>query len=151
MLDLGRVAALVWTLFAIGRTRRWPEAGVLAFAAYLLGLEITAGITIRSQGAQEPILAILLVLLGPSGMPPGPIPELPLAWLVRLPATAHALASAALAVPFVTLARRAARLMPESSEAAALDRAALAFLLAATLEGLEAGALSVPRLLSSEL
>ena len=143
---------MAWALFVVFRTRRRLEAAIAVSASYLFGLEIASGFTIRSQGPQEPIIAILLVLIGPSGVPRGDLRGLPLgALVVRWPPVAHLLAAIVLAAPFLLLSRRTGRLRPESVEARRLDRAALALMLVAYFECLEAGAWFLPYFMSRDI
>jgi hypothetical protein len=150
--DAGRAVAIAWALFVACRARTPLAATMVAVTAYLYGLEIAAGFTIRDQGPMDPILACLLVAIGPSGMPPGPLGSLPLAAVaVRWPALLHLLAALLLVIPFALLHRRCARLWPESKEARRLGSAALALLIAAVLEAIEAGMLFLPYVMSRDI
>jgi len=148
MFDVARALALLWALLLMARTRAWLELAVLFVVVYLFGLEIASGFTIRSEGPQEPTVALLLALIGPSAMPRGHLPSFPLAGLVvHWPALTNVLAGAAL---FVT-ARRAAPLidaLPQfSEETRRLQRIMLSVYLLAVFEGVSAGTRVLPVML----
>ena len=152
MFDLGRAAALLWALYVVLRTRRPIETTIVLLACYVFALEIASGFAIRHQGAMEPIQGALLVLMGPSSLPRGRLPALPLADIVvRWPALAHAATAALLALPFATIFHRTGRLRPESDESRRLSRAAVALMLVATLECLAMASRILPYVMSRDL
>ena len=86
MFDILRILGMVWTGYASIKARSGLSFIVLGLAAYVLGLEVASGITVRNEGPMVPVFALLLVFLGPSGMPRGHLPALPLASaIIRLP------------------------------------------------------------------
>ncbi|HEY2513736.1 MAG TPA: hypothetical protein VGI39_22870 [Polyangiaceae bacterium] len=139
MFDAGRLLALLWAIFRVARARAPLDGAVLAFAAYTFALEVWSGFTIRGQGAMDPILAVALALLGPTALPRGPLPALPLANLVlRLPAVVNVGEIAAL---FLVARRRRAHvetLSPFDPATQLQGRAALAVMLVAVFDGLSA-------------
>jgi hypothetical protein len=143
--DLGRLIALAWALFVTARARAVGPALAVVAVGYVVGLELWSGFTIRSQGPLEPAMSMLLVFLGPSALPRGPLPAWPLAHAaVAWPIATDAVVAALLVVPHRALARRSAPLRPESEEARRIDRAALAVVLLVVTQGLYAAARGLP-------
>ena len=139
MFDAGRLLALVWAIFRVARARARVDGAVLALAAYTFALEVWSGFTIRDEGAMDPILAVALGLLGPTALPRGPIPPLPLAGLVlHFPAALNVVEIVALLV--VSQRRRAyvGTLSPFDPATLLQGRAALAVMLLAVFDGLSA-------------
>jgi hypothetical protein len=148
MFDLGRALAIGWLVLVIVRTRTWRAALPLALAAYLFALGIASGITIRSEGPQEPMMSLLLILIGPTAMPRGHLPALPLVTLaVRWPVVADVVAGAALIIPAWRFMVRSDALPATSEEGDKLGRIALALSIVAGFDGLSAGTRAVPYLL----
>jgi hypothetical protein len=148
MFDLARVAAVLWALAAIGRARAWSYVPILAALAYLLALEIASGVTVRDQGPLNPLISLVLVFVGPSGMPRGPLPPLPLAAAVVDSPLLVSIATALVLALFSWRAHRAASPLPEFSETVArADRVELAFVLLAVLEVMSVFSRLLPRLL----
>jgi hypothetical protein len=151
MLDVGLAVALVWAFAAALRVRAWREGGLVALLAYVLALEVCSGITVRGQGPLLLHYAMLLVFLGPSAMPRGPLPAVPLAatviaWplLVRVASCLAAAASARL-----VLGR--ANVLPGHSEALVrTQRLFRALLLLAVLHGMVVVELAWPVVLGWE-
>jgi hypothetical protein len=71
----------------------------LVLAAWLFALAVVSGITIRDEGPQEPMTAIMLAIIGPTANGPRP-PSVgsPLAFTVSWPLLANLVAVAALLV-----------------------------------------------------
>ncbi len=148
MFDLGRALAILWVVLVILRTRTWRAVPPLGLAAYLFALAVASGITIRNEGPQEPMMSLLLILIGPTAMPRGHLPALPLAaFVVRWPLLANVFSGALLAIPAWRLMARSNALPAASDEADRLGRAALALSIVVGFEGLSAGTRAVPYLL----
>jgi hypothetical protein len=148
MVDLGRCAALAWALFAAVYARSWRDAGLLVLAAYVFALEIASGFAIRSEGPQMPMVALLLVFVGPTGMPRGHLPTLPLAGLVvHWPSIVHTSTAVVFALGSRHATVRASRLPEYSTDLLRMTRVALAFTLCLTFES----ALAVIRVLAWSL
>jgi hypothetical protein len=149
MFDVARLLALGWALLVASRSRAWLELTVLAFASYLFALEVASGLTIRSEGPQEPLVAMLLALIGPTAMPRGHLPAaLPLALpVVRWPAVVNLAVATLLVVPARKLLARIDELPQFSPATRHLGRVALALILVAVFEGVSAGTRVLPALL----
>jgi hypothetical protein len=147
--DVARLLALAYALALAGRRRAWLELGVLGFAAYVLGLEIASGFTVRNEGPQEPMMALVLALIGPSAIPRGRLPAVPLALaVVARPALVDAVVAGALAVSAKRLGDRARRIPAAfSDEVMRLDRLATAMVLVAVFEGIAVGVRVLPDVL----
>ena len=78
MFDAARALALVWALVRAAHARSWLSMALLVTVAYAFALSIASGITIREDGPMSPIMAILLAIIGPSALPRGRLPPLPL-------------------------------------------------------------------------
>jgi hypothetical protein len=143
--DLGRALALLWALSAAWRARGWREAILLAACSYVFALEVASGIAVRDEGPLMPVLSLVLVFLGPSGMPRGHLPAWPLGDVVRhWPATVNAAVGAV--VGYVCW-RRHARSRASNEYAAdyrSSTRLELALLLIAVFEGVYAVARALP-------
>ena len=121
---------------------------ILGIVAYLFALEVASGITIRAEGPQEPIVIMLLAIIGPTAMPRGHLPPLPLAsFVVRWPALVNGAAAAALILPARRLISRIDDLPQFSPETRRLGQVALALFLVAVFEGLGAGTRVIPVML----
>lgn len=148
MFDAGRLLAFAWAFVHVLRARAWPGVAALALAAYAFGLGVTSGLTVRAEGPMPPILAVLLALIGPTSLPRGALPSVPLAALVL---RAPAVADLALGGALLFVARRInARVdqLPQFSEATRqLSRAGLAIVLVAVLEGVAAAIRLLPEFL----
>jgi len=152
MLDCGRVVIFAWALFRVARAREWAGEAAVAIAAYLFALSVVSGFTIRATGSMNPLFGLSLVFLGPSSLPRGPLPPLPLADVViAAPVATNAIVSLALLV----LARRwNARIagLPHFADATyCLARASLALVLVAVFEGFAAVLRVMPELLNRQL
>jgi hypothetical protein len=148
MFDVGRVLAIGWALLVACRARAWLEAVILGVVAYLFALEVVSGITIRAEGPQEPIVVMLLAIIGPTAMPRGHLPPLPLAsFVVHWPALVNVVAAAALILPARRLISRIDDLPHFSPETGRLGRVALALFLVAVFEALSAGTRAIPVML----
>jgi hypothetical protein len=152
MFDVGRIVALAWALRTALRSRAWLPVAVLALAGYVFALELWSGFTVREQGPLVPMLALLLVFLGPSAMPRGPLPAVPLAGLVvAWPGVARLLACAA----FAAVAARVlagARSMPAHSEQLARAHAVFrSLLLCAVIDAMSLVEHVLPVLLGGDL
>ncbi len=79
MLDIGRAVALGWALLVAVRARAGLAGLAVLAVTYLYALEVASGITVRDHGPFAPMVVMLLIFIGPSGMPRGPLPALPLA------------------------------------------------------------------------
>jgi hypothetical protein len=148
MFDVARLIALVWAVVVVARARARVEGLALVVALYFFALAVASGVTIRNEGPLEPMIALLLALVGPTSMPRGRLPSLPGANLVvSWPAIVNAVAC----VSLVALARRlGARIdeLPESSlETKRLDRLGRALVLVAAFEGIAAGTRLLPWML----
>jgi hypothetical protein len=150
LFDVARLLALAWALTVAVRARTWLAVGALLVVAYAFALEVASGFTIRDEGPQEPIVAMLLALIGPSAMPRGHLPAwLPLAApVVRWPALVNAFAAVMLLVPARRLAAQIARLPQFSPDTKRADRVAVALYLVAVFEGISAATRGLPLLLS---
>lgn len=116
MLDVARAVGLVWAAFMAWRARGWREGLVLAAFAYVFALEVASGFTVRDEGPLMPLVALVIVFLGPSAMPRGHLPALPLAWaVVRWPATLSAARAGLLALASSRTTARA-RALPEHAD-----------------------------------
>ena len=93
-------------------------------------------------------MSMLLILIGPTAMPRGHLPGLPLVWLVaHWPLVANLLAGAVVAIPARRFMQLSDGLPPASDEADRLGRVALALSIVAGFEGLSAGTRAIPYLL----
>jgi hypothetical protein len=150
--DIGRLCALVWALTAALRARRPIEVCALACVAYWLGLELTSGFTVRSDGPMMPMVALLLVILGPSAMPRGRLPSLPMAGLaVHRAAAVDGLACVLLLALAWSTSRRAGRLPELAPGRARILGVASSVTLLAVFEGIFALARLLPNLLGDDL
>jgi hypothetical protein len=149
MFDVGRAFAMLWGGLVVVRTRTWVAALPLGLTAYLFALGVASGITVRTEGAQEPMMAMLLVIVGPTSMPRGRLPRLPLASLAtNWPLLANFVGVAVLVLAARRLAAREAALPAFSSQNARLGRVVLALWMVAGFEGLSAGTRAVMSLLA---
>jgi hypothetical protein len=148
MFDAARILALVWALAVVVRARAWIEAAVLLVLAYFFTLAVASGFTVRSEGPLEPMIALILALIGPTAMPRGALPPLPGAWLVvTWPAAVDVALCVALVARERSLAARVDTLPESSLETARLDRLGRALVLVAALEGMSAGLHVLPHML----
>lgn len=139
---------MLWALGSTLRGRAWVETAVLLLVAYVIGLEVASGITIRGGEPMNLMLALVLVFIGPSLMPRGPLAAFPLA---RVVVDWPIWTDVALAVIVGILSRRAharAAALPESSDAVVReDRIELALVFVSVAQGLGACARLLPWLL----
>jgi hypothetical protein len=155
VLDVGRAAVFAWAFLVAYRARAWREAAWLALLAYVFLLELASGFTFQRQGTVVPAAVNLVVLLGPSGMPRGDLPPLPLASLVvQWPALTNGLAAIALAIRRRRLAARISGMQTSPSEnenAYRLGRVASALAILALFEGLCALTRQLPQMLGDRI
>jgi hypothetical protein len=145
---VGRALSIVWSAWLVWRARAWLATVPLCLTAYLFALAVVSGFTIRSEGPQEPLMALVLALLGPSAIPRGRLPSVPLAFIVvNWPLAANALAAAALLLPIRRLITRIDGLPQFSPETHRLGRVVVSLSLLATFEGISAGTRALPLLL----
>ncbi len=148
MFDLARAVAIAWTLVVVFRARAWIDLGVVLAVAYFFALEVTSGFTVRSEGAQEPMMALVLALIGPSAIPRGALPALPCASLVvQWPAMVNIVTCVVLLVRDRSLTARVEELPQSSDETRTLDRVMRALVLVAAFEGIAAGVRVLPHVL----
>lgn len=148
MLDVARILALAWALVVVVRARAWVEAALIVAVAYFFALAVVSGFTIRSEGAEEPMVALLLVFIGPTAMPRGPLAPLPGASLVvAWPAAIEIGALVALLARERSVAARVLALPESSAETARLDRLGRALVLVAVLEAISAWTRVMPYVL----
>jgi hypothetical protein len=148
MFDVARVIALLWALVVVVRARAWIEGAALGVLTYAFALSVASGVTIRNEGALQPMIALMLALIGPTAMPRGPLPPLPGAWLVvTWPAAVSVALCLVLVVRERALAARVDQLPESSAETARLDRLGRVLVLLAALEGVSAGLHALPRVL----
>ena len=157
MLDLARLVVFFFVAWRCLRCRTsvsGPGLAVLMLALYLFAVEVTSGITVREAGPMVPVAAMILVFIGPSGLPRGALPSwLPFGGMhVRHSVLPEVAVIAALAVVSLVAHRRAAAL-PVSKEAQALDleRLHLGFALCAVLASFQLSARVVPLALGIDL
>jgi hypothetical protein len=145
MFDLLRALAMLWGTVVLMRARAWVAVLPLALAAWLLGLAVASGITVRNEGPLDAMMAIMLAIIGPSAIPRGHLPAaIPLASLVTSwPLLASLLAAAALVIAARWLGGRLDAMPQASEKGAQLERAVLALWLVAGSEGLSAGTRAV--------
>jgi hypothetical protein len=150
--DVVRAAALVWAIVAATRVRARWEWALLALVGYVFALELVSGFTIRGQGPLVPMLALLLAFLGPSSMPRGALPAIPLAGaVVHWPALVGAASASALALASSIVTRRA-RACPEHSDLHPRTHAlALALTLLAALDAILVVARLLPWMVGADL
>jgi hypothetical protein len=119
---------------------------MLAIVVYVLGLEIASGFTVRREGPQQPMMALVLALVGPSAIPRGRLPGVPLAQaVVTRPGLVDMAAGAALVVAAKRLGDRARQIPAAfSDEVMRLDRLATAMVLLAVFEGIAVGVRLLP-------
>jgi hypothetical protein len=151
--DVARALSLAWALYACLRGRAWVEAGAVVFCAYFLGLEVASGFTVRGAGPMEPMVAMILVFLGPAAMPRGPLPALPLAGAaLHAPAAVDATLGALLGALSWRLTRHAAALpMRDEHLFVHARRASLSLSLAAVALGFATALRGLPALLGGDL
>jgi hypothetical protein len=148
MFDLARVLAVGWALYASYRARASLQLGALLLVTYVFGLELASGFTIRSEGPQEPIVAMLPALIGPTAMPRGHLPAWPLASLVvHWPTLVDLAAVPTLLYPVRSLRLRIDELPQFSLETQRLARVILALTLVAVFQAISAGTRAFPVLL----
>jgi len=148
--DVGRALAMIWASLVILRARVWDAILPIALAAYLFALAVTSGINVRHEGPQEPMAVLLLVIGGPTAIPRGRPPGLPLASLVvGSPLLADLIVIGTLLLVTWRLASRSQGLPAFSPENERLHRVVLALLMVAGVEGLSLATRAVPRLFDS--
>jgi hypothetical protein len=146
--DAGRILAFAWALALVLRARVWLGVVALASAAYLFGLSVASGFTVRADGPMSPLVAVLLALMGPSAIPRGALPSLPFAdAVVHWPALVDIATGAALFLVARRLNARAERLPPFAETTQRLSRAALALVLVAVFQALSGSMRLIPVLL----
>jgi len=119
----------------------------VALAGYLFGLAVASGINVRLEGPQEPITVLLLVIGGPTAIPRGRLPPLPLASLVvGSPLLVDLIPIITLLLVTWRLASRSRRLPAFSPENERISRVVLALWVVAGIEGLSLATRAVPRL-----
>ena len=151
MFDVARIIAIAWALVVVVRARAWVEAALILAVAYLFTLAVVSGFTIRNEGAEEPMMALLLVFIGPTAMPRGALPPLPGASLVRVwPAAIDVAALAALLARERSVAARVLALPESTAETARLDRLGRALVLVAVLEAISAWTRVMPHVLGGD-
>jgi len=92
-----------------------------------------------------PVFALLLIFLGPSGMPRGPLPAVPLAGAVQAsPATVNAVVGALVGYFFWRRHRRSLESNEYAADFRSSTRLQLALLLIAVFEGIYAVARALP-------
>jgi hypothetical protein len=150
--DVVRAAALVWAIVAATRVRARWEWPLLALVGYVFALELVSGFTIRAEGPLVPMLALLLIFLGPSSMPRGALPAVPLAAaVVHWPVVVGAASAGALALASRLVTARA-RAQPEHSDLYPRTHAlALALTLLAALDGILVVARVLPWIVGGDL
>jgi len=130
------------------RTRAWLEAVVLGVVAYFFALAVASGFTVRSDGPMQPMMALLLALIGPTSLPRGALPPLTGARLVvAWPAVVNIVASGALAARAWRLGARVYELPAASPETSRLARLGRALVLIAAFEGISAATRVLPYML----
>jgi hypothetical protein len=132
--DLARAVAVVWAVARTLRARAWGDAAVLAIAAYVFALAVWSGFV----GSPDPrlafSLAIELGLVGPSALPRGPLPAVPLAAVVMgWPATLDLISAAAVLGVSQRRLALVQHLSPFSRESDQLRRAAVSAVLVGVL------------------
>lgn len=151
MFDVGRAVILGWVLVRAWRARNAVSLMCVAVVAYLFALAVVSGITIRSEGPQEPFVALVLALVGPSAMPRGSLPDVPLAaFLVKHPAVVNVLAATGTGAVVQRLTGRLDSLPATSESAARLDRLRLSLVLLMTSEGICAATRLLPHVLEHD-
>lgn len=152
MFDIVRIIAMVWAGYASIKARSGLALMALGLAAYVLGLEVASGITVRNEGPMVPVFALLLVFLGPSGMPRGHLPALPLASaIVRLPTLVHGAAALGWFGLAGVILRRRATVAEHSSQYDETGRLLGATILLAVFETFYVFARVLPALAGGEL
>jgi hypothetical protein len=148
MFDAGRTLVFLWALAHVLRARSWLAAIPLAVTGYLFALAVASGVALRDEGPMSPVMAIVLGLMGPSAMPRGHLPPLPLASaVIGVPAIVNVVLCAVLVATARRMIDRAQHL-PQFSEATrGVGRAATAIILVAVFEGLAASLRLLPDLL----
>jgi hypothetical protein len=145
LFDVARAIAIVWALVVVFRARARVDAIVILAVAYLFALEVASGFTVRREGVQEPMMALVLALVGPSAIPRGALPGLLGASLVvRWPATVNVAACAVLIARDRILSARIDTLPAFSNETRNLDRVGRVLVLIAAFEGIGAGTRALP-------
>ena len=152
MFDLGRAVALAWALVAAFRARAWAEAALLGATTYAIVLEIFSGMTVQSLGPIHPMYAMLLVFMGPSAMPRGPLPPLPFASaVIHSPALVDGAMTLALAAASVRVVIRMYKLPDFSVEAARWRRLALPLVFVAVVQAIGVGSRFLPDIIGGDL
>jgi hypothetical protein len=145
VLDVARAVGLVWAVAAAWRARGWREGLVLAAFAYVFALEVASGFTVRDEGPLMPLMAVILVFLGPSAMPRGHLPALPLAWAVVGWPTVLSAARAGLLALASSRTTARARALPEHADATPrVHGLAVALFFLAVLDVMSAVARALP-------
>jgi hypothetical protein len=144
MFDLLRALALLWSTVTVVRARAWVATVPLAFAAWLYALAVASGITIRREGPQEAMTAIMLAIIGPTTMPRGRLPPLPLASFVTgWPLLASLAGTTGLVVAARWFGGRLEATPAASDCGPQLERIVMALWLVAGTEGLSMGTRAV--------
>ena len=148
MFDAGRVLVLLWALACALRARSRLAVGMLAICAYMFGLSVASGITVREDGPLNPMMAVLLAVVGPSALPRGRLPAFPLASIaLERPAIVNVVLCAALVIAARRLIGAAQHLPQFEAHTRSVGRAATALVLVAVFEGLAASLRLVPEFL----
>ena len=153
MFDLVRTVGLVWLLVVASRARSWTAVWGASAMAYILALEVASGITIRNQGPMVPVLSMVLVFIGPSAMPRGPLTPLPHAHsIVAWPSVVDGLACVALAILSWRISQRVSSLpVREEDRIRQTSRVALALMASAVCQGLLVAFRLLPALMGGEV
>jgi hypothetical protein len=151
--DLGRALALTWALFTTCRRRAWMESALLAMTVYVVALEVASGFTIRSVGPLPPMYSMLLIFIGPSGMPRGPLPPF---WpgagaIVAWPGLVDAIVAVALAAAATRLVVRGQRLPDASDEGSRLRTVSKPLVFVALVQAISVASRLLPGMLGGEM
>ncbi len=139
MIDLARGFALLFAVWRTLRARAFvPMLLTLGFA-YVAVLEVILGFGARDHGSVPPTFLIVLIFLGPSGLPRlphlGPLGGWPLAsFVARHGEMVHLVVATCASACTYQLGRRSRDLRPETEVARAIDGAGTQLVLVAVLE-----------------